>query len=60
MRILPGTLEHLVIVAAILRVNVHAVAKLTGMFVKRTFEPALAQPATYGNTDADLATPGGG
>ncbi len=41
----PG-LERLVIVTGTFRVYLHAVAKLARMFVKRGFEPALAQAAT--------------
>ena len=41
----PG-LERMMIVVRTFRVNLHAVAQLADMFVKRGFEPAIAQAAT--------------
>src|SRR5262245_5518778 len=45
-RLDPPWLECRVIVIRTVRVYLHAMAKLAGMFVKRRFEPAFAQAAT--------------
>ena len=49
-------LNALVIVTGTFGVYLHAVAKLAHMFVKRRFEPAIAQAATVAATAAQATS----